>query len=218
LINQILTYKVSYETAMFIVILFFIIFGFVQLVLYIFSLWKQIKRKGVLEEIPEQTPPDNDVFKNLEKDFYLKPSSNRLRSLAAALFSLSVLLFIGLLPAIMGGNSRHQSSNEVHPWLKYSAGFIFSVTAIVFALLWRKEYTFSENRNIQTPENFPSRLMRYFLHNRILCSLLSLILFFTAFTSIIFKFIDNGYIITAFFIYAFVFLLLAIVKKKPFHS
>jgi putative flippase GtrA len=118
----------------------------------------------------------------------------------------------------MGSHSRNQLFSEMPRWLKYSAWFIFSATAIVFALLWRKEFTFIENRNIQTPENFPSRLMMFFLHNRIICCLLSLILFFTAIDLMIFKITSNGFIITALLIYSFVFLLLAIVKKKPFHS
>lgn len=218
MINRILTYEVSLETALFILILFIIIFGFLQIILYIFSLWKQTKRKDVPKEIPEQKPQDKDVFKNIEKDFYTKPSSNSLRTLAAVLFSLSLLLFIGLLPAIMGSHSRNQLFSEVPPLLKYSAWFIFSATAIVFALLWRREFTFVENRNIQTPENFPSRLMRFFLHNRIICFLLSLILFFIAIDLMIFEITNNGFIITALFIYAFVFFLLAIVKKKPYHS
>ncbi|MCX5849123.1 MAG: hypothetical protein NTW65_06710 [Deltaproteobacteria bacterium] len=218
MINRILMYEISLETALFILILFIVLFSFLQIVLYIFTLWKQSKRKNVPEAIPEQKPKDNDVFKSLGKDFYFKPSSNRLRTLAAALFGISLLLFMGMLPVIMGSNSRHQLSSEMHPWLKYSAGLIFSATVIVFALLWRKEFTFIENRSIQKTENFPSRLLRFFLHNRIICGLLSLILFFTAFDLIIFKITNSGFFITVSFIYAFVFLLLAIVKKKPFHS
>ncbi len=123
-----------------------------------------------------------------------------------------------LIPATLDIHSRHQSSPEIPPFLKYLAGFIFSATAIVFACLWRNEYTFIESRNIQTPENFPSRLLRFFLHNKIICVLSSLILFFTAFDLIIFKITDNRLIITALLIYAFFFLLLAIVKQKPFRS
>lgn len=218
MINRILTYDISSETASFVLILFLVLFSFLLIVISLFTAWKQVKYKDVIEEIPEQKPEDKDVFKSLGKDFYFKPSSNRLRTLGAALFGLSLLLFMGLLPAIMGSHSRHQSSSEMHPWLKYSAGFIFSATVIVFTLLWRKEFTFIENRNIQTPENFPSRLLRFFLHNRIICGLLSLTLLFTAIDLIIFKITDNGFIITVLLIYAFVFLLLAIVRKKPFHS
>jgi putative flippase GtrA len=166
---------------------------------------------------PEQQPKDKDVFANLEKDFYAKPS-NGLRAVAAALFGISLLLFIGLFPVMMGSHSRYQSSHEMPSGLKYFAGFIFSATAIVFACLWRKEYTFTENRNIRTAENVTSRLLRFFLHNRTASCLLSLVLIFTAYDLIIFNITDNGFIITALLIYAFIFFLLAIVKKSPFHS
>ncbi len=215
MINRILTYEISFETALFIVILFIVLFGFLQLVLYIFSLWKQSKLKSVTKAIPEQKPQDKDVFKYLGKNFYYQPSSNRLRTLAAALFGISLLLFIGLIVP-MGSRSRYQSFSEMPLWLIYTAGFIFCATVIVFALLWRMEFTFIENSKIQTTENYASRLLRFFLHNRLICILLSLILFFAAFDLIIFEITYNGVIITGLLIYAFVFVLLAIVKKKSF--
>lgn len=218
MINRILTYEISLETAMLILISFIVLFSFLAIVFYIFTLRKKAKCKDVKEEIPEQIPEDKDVFKSLEKDFYFKPSSNRLRTLAAALLGISLLLFIGLLPVIIGRHSHYQSSYEMSPWLKYFAGFIFSATAVVFVYLWRKEFTFIENRNIKSPENFPSRLLRFFLRNRIISGLLSLILIFAAYDLIIFNITNNGFVITALLIYAFVFFLLAIVKKEPFHS
>jgi putative flippase GtrA len=218
LINRILSYEISLETALFILILSVVLLSFLLIVINLFTAWKQIKHKDVIEEIPEQKPEDKDVFKSLEKDFYSTPSSGGLRTLAAALVGISLLLFMGLLPAIMGSHSRYQSSPETPPLLKYLAGFIFSATAIVFACLWRNEYTFIENRNIRTDEKFPSRLLRFFLRNTRISGLLSVILIFTAYDLIIFNITNNGFIITALLIYAFVFFLLAIVKKKPFHS
>jgi len=188
-------------------ILVLVLLGFLMIVVSLFTAWKQLKYKNVTEKIPEQKPEDKDVFISLEKDFYSKPS-NGLRTLAAALCGISLLLF-------MGGHSRYQSSSEMPPLLKDSAVFIFSATAIVFALLWRREYTFTENRNIQTFENFPSKLLRFFLRNSRISGLLSLILIFTTYDLIVFDITYNRFIIMALFIYAYVFFLLAIVKKKP---
>ena len=187
---------------------------FLMIVVSLFTAWKQLKYKNVTEKISEQKPEDKNVFMSLEKDFYSKPS-NGLRTLAASLCGISLLIFMGLLPFITGGHSRYHSSSEMPPFLKDSAVFIFSLTAIVFALLWRREYTFTENRNIQTSENFPSKLLRFFLRNSRISGLLSLVLIFTTYDLIVFDITDNGFIIMALLIYAYVFFLLAIVKKKP---
>jgi hypothetical protein len=214
LINRILTYEISLDTALFLFILFIVLFGFLMIISSIFSLQKDLKRKElqgeVQEEIPEQKPENKDVFESLEKDFDDKPSSG-LRTLAAVLFCVSLLLF----PLVLSGGSHHRPTLEMDPWMIFFMGVIFFATAIVFACLWRREYTFIENRNTQTSENFPSRFLRFFICHSRLSGLLSIIFIFSAYDLVVFNITHNGLIITALFIYAFIFFLLAIVKKKP---
>jgi len=189
-----------------------------MLVSSIFSLKKDLKRKElqkadreeIREEIPGQKPGNKDVFESVEKDFYIKPS-NGLRTLAAVLFCASLLLF----PLVLSSSSYHHPSLATDMWMILFMGVIFFATVVVFACLWRREYTFIENRNTRTPENIPSRFLRFFICHSRLSGLLSMIFIFAAYDLVVFNITQNGLIITALLMYAFIFFLLAIVKKKP---